>query len=201
MSVNAQTLITRALYDLGVNSLGQAPDAFQGTDGLARLNVLVESWATQTKISTFISRNVFSISSSVGSYTLGPGGVYNTPIVPVKLEGAGIIFNSSSPGVERPRGILTPDAYQNIPIKALTSAYFTDVYYQRTYTSGLGLITLWPVPLDATTQITLYWRDLLAGFADLTTLYTLPNGYERALEYNLAIELIPEYQVPDATAQ
>jgi hypothetical protein len=200
MSVNAQTLITRALYDLGVNSLGTGPDAFQGTDGLARLNVLVDSWATQTRISSFVSRNVFSLTSTVGSYTLGPGGAFNTPIVPVTLEGAGIIFNSSSPGVERPRGVLTSDAYQAIPIKSLTSTYFTDVYYQRTYTAGLGLITLWPMPIDATTQITLYWRDLLAGFADLTTLYTLPNGYERALEYNLAVELIPEYEVPDATS-
>ena len=201
MSVSLGTILSRALYDLGVNSLGTPPDAFQATDGLARANALVDSWATQTKISSFISRNLFSITSNVGVYTLGPGGAFNTTQIPPQLTGAGIVFNSSSPPVERPRAVLTPDGFQAIQIKALISQYFTDVYYQRTYTAGLATVTLWPIPSDGTIQITLYWRDLLAGFADLVTLYALPQGYERALEYNLAVELMPAYQVPDAMAQ
>ena len=184
--------------NLGVISLGSGLDAFQGSDGLARLNVLVNSWAIQTKISTFVSRNVFAITSNQAAYTLGPGGNWNTPQIPLRLTNAGIIFNTSSPPVEVPRGILTDDGFAAIPIKSLTNPYFTDVYFQSTYAAGLATVTLWPVPTDATTQIALYWHDVIGGFADLVTGYLLPNGYERALEYNLAQELIPEYQVPDA---
>jgi hypothetical protein len=35
----------------------------------------------------------------------------------------------------------------------------------------------------------------VANFADLTTVYTFPDGYDDALVYNLAVRLAPEFGV------
>lgn len=197
MAVSIQTILNRVYYNLGVVSLGDPLTPFQSTDGLARANVLVDAWALQTQISTFISRNVFNVIANQGLYTLGPGGDLNTPIVPVTLTGAGLIYTAGgSIPTEIPRGVLTDDAWRAVPQKSLTSQYFTDVYLQWTYASVFASVNLWPVPTDGTIQLTLYWRDLLPGFATVTQTYNLPHGYERALEYNLALELLPEYEVP-----
>ena len=42
----------------------------------------------------------------------------------------------------------------------------------------------------------LYLPTPLTEFADLSTAYTFPPGYERAIRSNLAVELAPFYGIP-----
>jgi hypothetical protein len=57
---------------------------------------------------------------------------------------------------------------------------------------------LWPTPTVDTNDLVIYRPDQLSEFADLTTEYQVPNGYEEALVYNLAIRLAAPFgrQIP-----
>jgi hypothetical protein len=103
-------------------------------------------------------------------------------------------FESEGDSVsEVPRAVITDEAWEMIRIKSLRSAQFTDVYYNPTYSAGLGTINLWPIPNVATNSLVLYRLDQIAPFANQTTQYQLPNGYDEAIVYNLAIRRAPDY--------
>jgi hypothetical protein len=125
----------------------------------------------------------------------------NGTIATAHTSGATVQDVGASPPVEIPRSLLTDDMYQNISIKNLTSGLFTSVYYNETF--PLGTIKLWPIPTQAINRLVLYSQQAIRGFADLTTQYDFPPGYEDAFEYNLALRLASPYSrdVPGGVAQ
>jgi hypothetical protein len=107
------------------------------------------------------------------------------------------LFNSSSPSIEIPLGILTDQAYQSIAIKTQSSNQPTAIYYQPTYqTSGWGTVTLWPVPTTDTNDLVLYYQAALVTFATPTAAYYWPEGAEEMLGYNLALRLSAPFARP-----
>lgn len=102
------------------------------------------------------------------------------------------LFESQATDVtEIPRTVYTDDAWSAIQMKSLTNALFTGVYYNPTYWGGFGTVNLWPIPDTADNSLVLYRPMQLTKFADLTTVYEVPEGAEDALESNLALRLIP----------
>jgi hypothetical protein len=275
--VSAQTLIKRMFGKLEVFSPGESIPAPDASDALADLNMMMGSWALQPLTMPVIAREVFSLTSNLGVYTIGPGGDFDT-VRPNALTGAGLLLNSqgtpaavvsltrsgsvvtvtmtshggsdgqnvtirgASPAVfngtfpitvtgantftylfygsatspatgtitaafesdgnsvsEVPRAVITDDAWQAIRIKTLTSAQFTDVYYNPTFAGGLGTINLWPIPNVETNSLVLYSRQQISQFPNLTTQFQLPNGCDEAIVYNLALRRAPDYgKVPSA---
>lgn len=97
---------------------------------------------------------------------------------------------------EVPRAVITDAAWQAIRVKALRSAQFTDVYYNPTFSGGLGTIHLWPIPNVETNALVLYLQQQIAAFANLTTQYYLPPGCDEAIVYNLARRQARPYGKP-----
>ena len=195
---NAESVIQAALGDIGVVSLedGQVVSPAQGQDGLRRLNAMISSWSIHRLAIPFISREVFNVVANQSTYTIGPGGDFDT-IRPVGLTGAALLLNASSPPVEIPNEILTDDAYEAIPIKDLTNTLWTKVYYNAEYQGGLASIFLWPTPTTSDNDLVLYRGDLVQGFTNMTTSQSFPPGYFEAFEYQLALRLsIPYGQTP-----
>lgn len=54
-------------------------------------------------------------------------------------------------------------------------------YYNPTWTAGLGLVYLWPLPTSTTLQGVIYTPVPVAEFASLSTTISLPPGYRRFL--------------------
>jgi hypothetical protein len=250
---------------------GESIGPADSSDALDELNTMIGSWSLQPLTIPVIAREVFSLTSDIGVYTIGPGGDFDTSRPP-SLTGAAILLNSqgtpasvtsltrsgsvvtatmtshggstgqnvtiagASPDayngtfpitvtgastftylfggtpttpatgtitaafeseendvVEVPRAVITDDAWQNIRIKSLRSAQFTNVYYNPTYAGGLGTINLWPIPNVATNALVIYRPQQLSEFPNLTTQYQLPNGLDEAIIYNLAIRRAPDY--------
>lgn len=103
---------------------------------------------------------------------------------------------SDATGVtEIPRSVISDDAWQLIQIKTLTSALFTYVYYNPTFSAGLGTINLWPIPTTDEHALVLYRPQQLSSFASLSAEYILPDGYSEAIEYQLARRLTTPFGV------
>lgn len=201
MSTSARAIITACYGDLGVIAGPAELSGYMAEDALSRLNVMVDEWATQPLTMPFIARQIFPVVANQKTYTMGPGGDFNTSR-PEGLTGAGLLLNSSNPPVEIPRGLLTDDAYEAIQIKDLTNTLWTNVYFNATYAGGLAQVTLWPVPTTSQNDCVLYRRDIIQGFATLDTAYDFPYGYASAFQYNLDVRLarpngIPMAAIPD----
>jgi hypothetical protein len=98
-------------------------------------------------------------------------------------------------------GILNYQQYISIPIKGLPNNWPTALFYNATFASGLGTIYLYPMPNRAS-RLVLYSGRILAQLdaAALTADIILPPAATRALKYNLALELLPQYPRPDDSA-
>lgn len=81
-------------------------------------------------------------------------------------------------------------------VKGTTSPYPTNFYYEKTYDTQWGRIFLWPSPNQANVMVFYMPRPLAElSTTALTTAVYMPPGCIRALIYNLAIELAPEFGV------
>jgi len=187
--VTGRDVLSASLRLIGVYASGESPTADEATDGLAALNRMLDSWSTQRLLIYYIPREVFTFTANKGSYTMGSGGDFNTTR-PLKLENVELILNDVSPSIERPIQIATKDEYAAIISKSLTSTIPLLVYSDENY--PLPTLNFYPVPNTAY-QVAIYSWKQLTNVATLDTALSFPPGYERALIYNLALEISPEY--------
>lgn len=196
MAKSARDLIIRAMRDLGVLGARQQPVPDDLVYGLDTLNTWVTDLDTQRATIFTVKREVFSLTAGVPSYTIGPGGTWNT-IRPLRIDGVGLILDrTASLPVEIPLGRPASDEeYRRIVAKTLTSSHPSTVYYDHGFEStGLGRIYVHPIPNVSVSDVVLYLPRPMQQFADLSTLYAFPPGYERAIVTNLAIELAPGFE-------
>lgn len=189
MSSTARDIVVGALRLLGASASGEALGAAEATDGLSAFNDMLDSWSTEKLLIPNKVREVFALIAGQSAYTIGTGGNFNTSR-PTEVENALLQVTSSSPALEIPMKILTKDQYAGILLKTLQSTYPLYLYAEGTF--PLETINVWPVPSGAD-NIVLYSSKQLANLTDINTALSLPPGYNRALRFNLAIELAPEY--------
>jgi hypothetical protein len=154
-------------------------------DGLDSLNTLLESWRLE-RLSCFAQRQEnFPLVAGTATYTIGPGGNFNTDR-PVRLIDAYVLYQT----VSFPILLITQQQYDAVPVKTIQGLP-TALFYNPQF--PVGSITMLPVPY--TSGIQLYITSFLEiqSFAAVTDALSLPPGYNRALIYNLAVELAPIY--------
>lgn len=194
--MTANELISRALKTVGVLASGETADSDNVADALVVLNNMVDSWATSRLTIYTVVRNVLDLSASTQEYTIGTGGTFNI-VRPVTIQRASIILDktaSATQKIELPiEGPITIPQWQGVAIKGTTSTYPTKFFYDESWAAGLAKISVWPIPNNSNVQLVLYVPTALTQFADLTTSYTFPPGYEEALRYQLALRLAPEF--------
>lgn len=185
MAVTATTMILKALRLLGEKGPGDTLTTNEQTDYLYDLNSMMDSWQTERLLVYQILTTTFALTGGDPSYTIGSGGDINIAR-PLRIEGA-LIRNAQNAdsGVE----ILGADAWRRIVIKTNNgNSYPEFLYYDNANASGLGTIYLYPQPQAGLTLVLDTWQ-VLQSFSAVSTALTLPPGYQRAIEYNFAIEL------------
>lgn len=191
--MTAQDLIRSVLVLTGALAQGESLSNADAQDAFRRLNRMVSGWKNQ-RLTLFVTqRNVHSFVGSQASYTIGPGGDWDQAR-PQFLSYAGLILTATNPDIEIPLRLLTTKDWTFQSVKDITSTLPTALYYETSFPSsgatvGLGRIYAWPVPTQIN-QVALYCPTAITEFATLTTDYSLPPGYEDALEYGLAVKLI-----------
>jgi hypothetical protein len=190
---SALDLVKKSMRLIGTLGQGETPTATESTDGLNALNAMLDSWSIERLMVYQILQETFTWTSGQSSRTIGSGGNFSTTR-PTKLENG---FTKIS-GIDYPYTVVDKDVYDSIIDKTTQSQFPEIISYQQA--SPLGTIYGWPVPSSSIAIYLNSWKQL-QQFSALTTDLALPAGYQRAIEYNLAIELhgeYPEIQIPDS---
>jgi hypothetical protein len=197
----SQTLITSALRLIGIIRTGQTAAATENAEGLAALNDLLDNWSTERlDLLNVATSTPYTLTSGTGSYTIGPSGTLTGGARPNRIESA--TCNIATPGgsgvQEYPVAIASRKQWVGIKEKGAGGPVVQILYFDRAF--PLSTIKVWPVPNAAGITLTLYTWSVLASFPDLVTDVPLAQGYSRALQFTLAIELCGRFGVaiPDS---
>lgn len=188
--MTVRDLIGGALRLLGVLAAGEQAQADEAQDALSSLNDLIDSWKLERLMVFAIQPQTFNLLGSKKIYTMGPGGDFDTER-PVRIDKVNLIYTQTSPlpltlDVE----ILNLDQYQALVVPDTTSMIPTKVYADDNY--PLRSLLFFPVPQISFPVEIFTWKQI-DGFPDINQVISLPPGYQRALRFNLALELAPEY--------
>lgn len=182
----ALDIITRAMQQAGILFKKETPDADEASDALIMLNSMLASYSNDSMLITARVRETFPLLSQI-SYTIGPGGDFNTVrptyIVELHVQQDTLTF---------PLGFITDESYERIAIKNIQGIpkFFN-------YSNGfeLGRLYFYPYP-DSSFTLHITSEKPLIQFPLLTTDVDLPPGWEDLLVYNLGARLCPSYGQP-----
>lgn len=184
--MTVRDLIKSSLRIIGAIASGETPSADETADALSTLNGILGSWSNQSLLIPSKAREVFSLVAGTQSYSIGPLGTFNTTR-PIKILGAALIPVGQD--FETVVDVITQQQWAEIANKNL-SGNPSSIYPEGTY--PLETINVYPKPA-LSDQLVIYSIKPLVSFASANEVITLPAGYDRALKYNLAVELAAEY--------
>jgi hypothetical protein len=128
------------------------------------------------------------VSTGAQSYSVGPGGDFNTPR-PDRLEAAFFrqFPQASGQAVDYPLQILqSREDYNQVVLKTLVS-WPAFIFYDSAF--PLGFVYPWPIPQGSTYELHLTVKDTLPTFSSYVQTVNLPPEYFEALWSNLTIRL------------
>jgi len=174
-------LIRATLRLIGAVSSSETPNADESSDALEALNLMLGSWGASRFLSASTGKVTHNCNGST-SYTIGVGGDIDTTR-PTSIYTA----HWSNGGLDYPLTVLDYADYEQIGIKNIGSI---PEYIVLKPNNPLSTIYLFPVPANGTLTL-----DSVRPATDLTLADDLPYPPEwiRALKYNLAIEIAPEF--------
>lgn len=183
----ATEFIKSSLSMLGVLALGEQVDGEVAADALRILNNMIDSWTLDRLYIVTVQDHTLSVSPGTSSVTIGPGQQIDVAR-PVKLEDRAFFRFTN---LDYPMQQMDLQQYNEITIKSLSTTYPSYYYYDANFPTGT--IKFWPVPVQ-TCELHLPLQVQLQEFADLTTDYAFPPGYNRLITLGLALELAPNYR-------
>jgi len=181
-----QTVINRSLRLLGVLASGESPTTNETADALSALNAMLDGWMND-KLMTYSLVNItVPLVANTASYTIGASGATVTATSPVSIESAYVRHNNIDYAIE----LIDDKQYNSIVQKNSTSDIPEYLWFNGTNPNAT--ITVYPVPNEVNNLYLSVWTPY-AAFAAATDTFAMPNGYEDAVAYNLAIRLSPEF--------
>jgi len=180
----AADLIKLSLSDLSRRGAGETPSDDDYADCLATLNAMLDSWSADGIVIPYHTVDTLTLAASASSYTIGSGATLDTAR-PVEIMTALIRRG----GHDYPMGTMTRRQYDALADKtaeAIPGRYYFEPAYP------LSTIYFESRPsVDDILEIASI--KPLSAFATTATDISLPEGYERALRFNLAIDIAGMY--------
>ncbi len=192
----ALDIITDALVTIGAYAVGDAINSADTTVCLSKLNDMLDSWSNESLAVIANQTQSFAMQPGVAAYTIGPTGTWGgtRPIQIDASEGAVVVIDNQ--GNLYLVDVVEQDQWNLLGNKTIeTSTYPDTLFYDAQYPNGI--INLFPTPSSSFT-LQFQSRVQLTDFGTLNTALSLPIGYKKALQDNLALEIWSIYK-PDGT--
>ena len=183
----ARDIIKKAMQKNGVLTKNESPDGDEASDALSALNDLISSWSNDSLLIYARLSESFPLVSGQASYTIGTGGDFNTDR-PLQILTAFTRIGN----IDYDISIIDEGAFDSITQKSISSSIPDVMLYETGF--PLGTINIYPTPTTGTLHIRS--EKQLSQLPTLDTDLEFPPGWERALVYNLAVEISSEYGQP-----
>lgn len=191
-------LCVSSLKEIRVARAGDvvSPDTMATT--LYLLNRLLDLWNADDRAVYNSGFADLTLTPSLSPHTIGPGGTFAVTQRPKDLLFASVNLGGA-PAAFVTINVRDAAWYANQPVPGLSMAFPTDVYYQPEW--PLGKLYFFGVPSSAY-GVRLWTRGLLAAVVQADD-FSLPNGYQAALELTLAEVIAPSFgqSVSESTAR
>ena len=178
------TMILSALRKIGEKTHDGTLSSNEQTNYLSGLNAMMDSWSLERLMVYQLLQESKALTTSDGTYTIGSGGDFNTTR-PTKIVDPCFIRDSDN--LDYPLTLIDSKTYGGFVQKTTDNAIPEYLFYDGAFASSLGTIFLYPEPSASLTLYINSWQQL-QSFALISTTVALPPGYQRAIEFNLAIE-------------
>ena len=187
----ALDIISDSLSEARVYAPGETVSAADSALCLRLLNRMMDSWSNETLacFATLTQSGVLVPGSA--AYNVGPGSTFQATR-PINIaDGQGAAYLQDNLGNNYPVDVVPQDVWNQIGNRTTTSNIPDTLFYDPQF--PVAVLNLFPVP---TIAYTLYWVATLQlqEFPNLTTVVSLPAGYEDALVHNLTIRLKPHFK-------
>jgi hypothetical protein len=178
----ALAIVNRGAEIIGYKDPDEALNGNDASNFLGVLNAMVDAWALEKLYVYAASEIVQPVSGN--PITIGPGAQINTAR-PIRIPTGGFFRNGS---VDYGFQMITREQYEAWLVKSIATPWPRYAYYEATMPTAS--LFFYPM-LSSSGELHLPIEQRITQFADLNTVYTLPPGYQNALQYSLAEELTP----------
>lgn len=185
--------ITKAMQKIGVLASGESATADEVSDALDSFNVLISSWAADGLLTIGQTQENFVLTNGTRTYTIGTGLTFDTAR-PFTIK-SGYIRDLSNQ--DHPLSTVSRQVYDDKPDKntlGVPSILFYDPGATQ-QANRAGTIKLYPVP-NANYTLFISSEKPLSMATGTSDVITFPPEYDRAIIYNLAIELAADWGRP-----
>lgn len=175
--------IEQAFTEIRVARAGETLEPENMALGLTIFNRLLDQWnANQRAVYSEQFSTSLTLTPSQSPHTIGPSGDLNITVRPVRLLSVEINIGSST---YVPVTVQDAAWYQQQSTPAITEAVPSDVYYKADW--PLGRMYFYGVP--STAYGTRIWYETILATVAQTDTFTMPPGYQTAIELTLAESL------------
>ena len=179
-----------ALREIGVIDPIEGGDAELFVDVLEAITDMLDSWRNDRLTIGGITRSVYSLTANQQSYTIGSGGNFNQDY-PNDIPTWSVIPDDTATDPQeiskgRPYNY---EQWQAVTIKSQTSSYPVRMYFDKSWTAGLGRCLFHPIQTGSNVDVVLYSAIPAITSIALNTSYDLRPGAARAIKLNGAIEI------------
>lgn len=195
MVTTLNTLVRKSMQKSGILTKTQQPAADEANDAVDAINDMLASWANDSMLCYARKWETFNMTGGVGLYTMGTGGMLNTPR-PINI----ISSHMTDGTIDYWMKPIRDDIYNDqIQMKQAPG-----IPYYLQYDGGYPLQTLrlWPIPPSSLYSLFILSEKPLSSYG-LNDVIDLPPGWERAIIFNGAIEIAGDYgqEPPDTVVK
>lgn len=187
-----------ALKECGAVGVGQTPLAEDINDAWARLQWMIMQWERKRWL-VYHLKKYSLISTGQISYTIGPGGEFDTgqnTVRPARISSAFVRqqYGQINPVDYQLEILKSMEDYNWITLKSLHAGPGEAIFLDSDW--PLGHVYVWPIPqahiyeIHVTTYESLPYRYMTPA-----TPIDLPFEYYNGMVYNLAMRLRPKYRM------
>jgi len=180
-------IITDALYLVNGIEDDETPDDFQISYATRALNRIVKAWMKEGLKLWITKQGELDLAKGQSSYTLGATGDY-TIVRPLDCEN----FRRKIDGNETPVHKVGRKTYME-QVNKSSEGKPVMAYYDPQLTNGV--LYVWPTPDSGKDQLLFDYRQPIEDFDNEGDNPHFPVEWLDALIYNLALRLIPMYEV------
>lgn len=183
----ASSMIFASLVLNGEKEIEGTLSSGEKTFYLDRMNGMLESWQLERLLCYQVVQESFALSVSTGSYTIGSSTSAFATDRPTRLVDPCFVRDANN--IDSPLKLIPVDSYGAIDMKSGNTGYPRVLYYDHGYSAtSTATINLYPPPIAS---LTLFINSIkqLGNFSTISHPVQLPPGYQRAIEFNFAIEI------------